>query len=105
MIKIIPRALYKLLISSQVFDFSGGQMTSQKISELKASFNAEFFQIYQLCELILDNSQRPTLLLVTLQTLLRFLNWIPLGYIFSTRMVEMLIKKVNFRLISFELFF
>ncbi|PRP84096.1 exportin-1-like [Planoprotostelium fungivorum] len=81
------------LMSEEVFDFSSGQMTVAKIKELKTSFNNEFSQIYQLCDLILDKSQQPSLLLVTLQTLLRFLNWIPFGYIFSTRMVDMLIKK------------
>ena len=83
------------LMSEEVFDFSNGQMTQAKIKELKTSFNKEFIIIYQLCEYILDNSQKVTLLLVTLQTLLRFLNWIPLGYIFETKMIETLILKVS----------
>jgi exportin-1 len=81
-------------MSEEVFDFSGGQMTQAKILELKSSFNKEFSLIYQLCEFILENSQKPTLLLVTLSTLLRFLNWIPLGYIFETKMIDTLILKV-----------
>jgi exportin-1 len=81
------------LMSEEVFDFSGGQMTTAKIKELKESFNKEFSLIYQLCEYILENSQKPSLILVTLQTLLRFLNWIPLGYIFETKMIEILIFK------------
>ncbi len=32
------------------------------------------------------------MLLVTLETLLRFLSWIPLGYIFETHMVNTLIE-------------
>lgn len=84
------------LMSEEVFDFSGGQMTTAKIKELKESFNKEFSLIYQLCEYILENSQKPSLILVTLQTLLRFLNWIPLGYIFETKMIEILIFKVTF---------
>ncbi len=32
------------------------------------------------------------MLLVTLETLLRFLSWIPLGYIFETTMVNTLIE-------------
>ncbi len=32
------------------------------------------------------------MLLVTLETLLRFLSWIPLGYIFETNMVNTLIE-------------
>ncbi|CAF5218144.1 unnamed protein product, partial [Rotaria magnacalcarata] len=39
-----------------------------------------------------DKSRHPPLLLVTLETLLRFLSWIPLGYIFETNMVNTLIE-------------
>mmetsp|Transcript_26423 Transcript_26423/g.43268 ORF Transcript_26423/g.43268 Transcript_26423/m.43268 type:complete len:1071 (-) Transcript_26423:573-3785(-) len=81
------------LLSEEVFDFSNGQMTQAKIKELKTNFNNEFAQIYQLCEFILNASNRPSLLSATLKTLLRFLNWIPLGYIFETPMVDLLINK------------
>jgi len=81
------------LMSEEVFDFSNGQMTQAKIKELKSSFNKEFIIIYQLCEYILENSQKASLLNVTLQTLLRFLNWIPLGYIFETKMIDTLLFK------------
>ena len=37
----------------------------------------------QLCEYIMANSVKQTLLVCTFQTLLKFLNWIPLGYIFE----------------------
>ena len=83
------------LMSEEVFDFSSGQMTQAKIKELKTSLNNEFVVIYQLCEYVLDTSQKPTLLLATLQTLLRFLNWIPLGYIFETKMIDTLVFKVR----------
>lgn len=81
------------LMSEEIFDYSSGQMTQAKIKELKNSFNKEFSYIYQLCEYILDLSQKPSLILATLKTLLRFLNWIPLGYIFETSMVKTLIFK------------
>lgn len=48
----------------------------------------EFAKIYELCEYILDRSQRPSLLNGTLQTLQRFLTWIPLGYIFERQLIE-----------------
>ena len=41
-----------------------------------------------------ENSQNAPLVGSTLQTLLRFLNWIPLGYIFETKLVTTLIYKV-----------
>jgi exportin-1 len=84
--------LFKLL-SEEVFDFSSGKMTQAKVAELKESFNKEFSMIYQLCELILSSAKKADLISVTLQTLLRFLNWIPLGYIFETNMLELLITK------------
>jgi exportin-1 len=85
-------------MSEEVFDFSNGQMTQAKIKDLKNSFNKEFSLIYQLCEFILERSQKPSLLLATLQTLRAFLTWIPLGYIFGTSMIDTLILKVLFQL-------
>lgn len=43
-----------------------------------------------------DNSQNAPLVGSTLETLLRFLNWIPLGYIFETKLITTLIYKVTF---------
>jgi exportin-1 len=85
-------AILKLL-SEEIFDFSSGQMTQAKIAELKNQFNKEFSLIYKLCEAILENSQRPSLVFATLDTLLRFLTWIPLGYIFETKLIDMLVYK------------
>jgi exportin-1 len=41
----------------------------------------------------LEKSSRPSLLKVTLQTLQRFLTWIPLGFIFQTPLIEVLLQK------------
>lgn len=81
------------LLSEEVFDFSKDQMVTDKVKQMKESLNTEFQQIYQLCEFILANSQRPSLLIVTLQTLQRFLTWIPLGFIFHTKLMEVLLMK------------
>mmetsp|Transcript_906 Transcript_906/g.1108 ORF Transcript_906/g.1108 Transcript_906/m.1108 type:complete len:1098 (-) Transcript_906:1560-4853(-) len=81
------------LLSEEVFDFSRGQMVTDKVKKMKESLNGEFSSIYQLCEFILGHSQRPSLLKVTLQTLQRFLTWIPLGFIFQTNLIEALLNK------------
>lgn len=81
------------LLSEEIFDFSRDQMVTDKVKSLKESLNNEFSAIYQLCEFVLEHSQRPALLRVTLQTLQRFLTWIPLGYIFQTSLVPTLISK------------
>lgn len=44
--------------------------------------------------LLQENSQNAPLVHATLETLLRFLNWIPLGYIFETKLISTLIYKV-----------
>ncbi|OQN98962.1 hypothetical protein B0A48_14822 [Cryoendolithus antarcticus] len=72
------------LLSEEVFDFSAEQMTSTKTRQLKQSMCDEFTSIYNLCSEILRTADQQSLIKATLETLLRFLNWIPLGYIFET---------------------
>ena len=90
----------------QVFDFSSGQMTQAKAKHLKDSMCNEFSAIFQLCQYVMDNSNNPSLAMSTLETLLRFLNWIPLGYIFETKLISTLIYKFlavpMFRNVSFK---
>ncbi|XP_046372994.1 exportin-1-like [Haliotis cracherodii] len=81
------------LLSEEVFDFSSGQMTQAKAKHLKDTMCSEFSQIFQLCQFVMDNSQNAPLVGSTLETLLRFLNWIPLGYIFETKLITTLIYK------------
>jgi exportin-1 len=81
------------LLSEEVFDFSKDQMVTEKAIAMKESLNGEFTSIYHLCEYILEKSSRPSLLKVTLQTLQRFLTWIPLGFIFQTPLIEVLLQK------------
>ncbi|KAK3344026.1 CRM1 C terminal-domain-containing protein [Lasiosphaeria hispida] len=78
------------LLSEEVFDYSAEQMTSAKTRNLKTTMCAEFSQIFQLCQEILNTAVQPSLIKATLQTLLRFCNWIPLGYIFETNLIETL---------------
>lgn len=80
-------------LSEEVFDFSSGQITQTKAKHLKDTMCSEFSQIFQLCSFVLESSLNAPLIKVTLETLLRFLNWIPLGYIFETTLIETLIFK------------
>jgi exportin-1 len=75
------------LLSEEVFDFSRGEMTQNKIKELKNSLNSEFQLVHELCQYVLSISQRPELIRATLSTLHAFLSWIPLGYIFESPLV------------------
>ncbi|CAE5965940.1 unnamed protein product [Arabidopsis arenosa] len=84
-------AILKLL-SEEVFDFSRGEMTQQKIKELKQSLNSEFQLIHELCLYVLSASQRQELIRATLSALHAYLSWIPLGYIFESPLLETLLN-------------
>lgn len=78
------------LLSEEVFDFSADQMTSTKAKNLKSTMTNEFAAIFQLCTEVLSTANQASLIKATLETLLRFLNWIPLGYIFETDLIDTL---------------
>jgi exportin-1 len=85
------------LLSEEVFDFSSGQMTQERIDSLKTQFNDDFKRVFELCQYVFSSAQdltatRPGLLVATLNTLERFLSWIPLGFIFETRLIESLVE-------------
>nr|CAB3456381.1 unnamed protein product [Digitaria exilis] len=80
------------LLSEEIFDFSRGEMTQQKIKELKGSLNSEFRLIHELCLSVLSGSQKPELVRATLATLHAFLSWIPIGFIFESPLLETLLK-------------
>ncbi|ORY97570.1 nuclear export factor CRM1 [Syncephalastrum racemosum] len=85
-------AILKLL-SEEIFDYSAEQMTQLKTNNLRNQMCGEFSEIYQLCKEVLDKAQKPSLIKATLETLLRFLNWVPLGFIFNTDLIETLRSK------------
>ncbi|KAG9304016.1 hypothetical protein G9A89_005926 [Geosiphon pyriformis] len=82
-------AILKLL-SEEIFDYSAEQMTQLKTKNLKTQMCQEFGKIFELCNEVLEKAQQPSLIKATLETLLRFLNWIPLGYIFETTIIDSL---------------
>lgn len=78
------------LLSEEVFDYSADQMTSSKTKNLKQVMCNEFSAIFQLCSEILNTADQASLIKATLETLLKFLNWIPLGYVFETPIIDTL---------------
>eukprot|EP00611_Tribonema_gayanum_P030255 TRINITY_DN8353_c0_g1_i1.p1 TRINITY_DN8353_c0_g1~~TRINITY_DN8353_c0_g1_i1.p1 ORF type:complete len:1092 (+),score=466.29 TRINITY_DN8353_c0_g1_i1:336-3611(+) len=81
------------LLSEEVFDFGKESMTAAKITTMKASLEGEFAKIYELCDFVLARSVRVALLNVTLQTLQRFITWIPVDYVFNTSLIATLTTK------------
>ena len=71
------------LLSEEVFEFAQGHMTRAKMQHLKNSMSSEFSNVFELCLFVLTNTNNAPLLKSTLETLLRFCNWIPLGYMFK----------------------
>lgn len=84
-----------LSFSEEIFDFSAEQMTQLKAATLKTQMKSEFAEIYNLCREVLDKAVKPSLIKATLETLLRFVNWVPVGYIFETDLIETLRNKVK----------
>ncbi|KAI8975726.1 nuclear export factor CRM1 [Mycotypha africana] len=81
------------LLSEEIFDFSAEQMTQIKAATLKTQMTKEFSEIYNLCREVLDKAVKPSLITATLETLLRFIHWIPVGFIFETDLIETLHSK------------
>ncbi|KAI5297690.1 Karyopherin transporter, partial [Ascosphaera atra] len=81
------------LLSEEIFDYSQDQMTTAKAKNLKTTMSTEFSQIFQLSSEVLATATEPSLVKATLETLLRFLNWIPLGYVFETPIINTLIGR------------
>lgn len=79
-------------------------MTQLKTTNLRNQMCGEFSEIYQLCKEVLHLATKPSLIKATLETLLRFLNWVPLGYIFETDLIETLHTRVNYNFSTFHLF-
>jgi exportin-1 len=78
-------------------------LTQTKAKDLKNQMCGEFSEIFNLCLEILEKANTTSLLRATLETLLRFLNWIPLGYIFETPLIVNLGERVRSNLLCVEL--
>ncbi|SGY39697.1 BQ5605_C003g02266 [Microbotryum silenes-dioicae] len=92
------------LLSEEIFEFSAEQMTTAKTKALKAQIHLkfaemaasqcqEFSEVFSLCVEVLEKADKASLIKATLEAMLRFLNWIPLGYIFETPVIDHLIGR------------
>jgi exportin-1 len=76
------------LLSEEIFEFSKDTITSAKADSLRNSLSNEFKLIFDLFEFALSASMKQSLINSTLQTLQRYVTWIPDKYIFETRLLE-----------------
>jgi len=85
------------LLSEEIFDFSKVSLTKKQAELLKGTYIEDFKTVYSLCKGVLDRSIQPgvtlsgTLLRSCLRTLQAFTSWIPMGYIFETDLLEILV--------------
>lgn len=88
------------LLSEEIFDFSAEQMTTVRAKNMKQQFCGEFSSIFELIAKVLKQANKPSLIKATLESLMRFLRWIPFGYIFETDLIE----KLNERFLPVQQF-
>lgn len=81
------------LLSEEVFDYSQDQLTQAKARSLRLSMKNEFEEIFKLCYEIVDKTSKPSLVIATLNTLLKYIPWIPANYIFDTNLLQILTMK------------
>lgn len=81
------------LLSEEVFDYSSNNLTQAKKQTLIMSMKAEFEETFKLCFEILDKTTKPSLIISTLNALLKYIHWIPKNYIFETELLKLLTKK------------
>ena len=79
------------LLSEEVFDFSRGEMTQDKI-EFEDEFECRVCDDSRVVRVCVDEFTETRVDLANAQTLHAFLTWIPLGYIFESPLLETLLR-------------
>jgi exportin-1 len=80
------------LLSEEVFE-NKNTMTEAKSNRLKQQLREQFDGVFQLCEMVMSESEQPTLLNETLHTLLKFMTWINMEFIFGPKLIPTLVTK------------
>ncbi|KAI8085322.1 exportin-1 [Thamnidium elegans] len=79
------------LLSEEVFDFSIDHMTMAKMQKLKKQMVNEFGSIFDLCKNVLSTpSTNIHLVNATLETLLKFISWIPIQFVYQQDLIQIL---------------
>jgi exportin-1 len=87
--------LMLLVNSEEVFDFSVDHMTVAKMSKLKNQMVNEFGSIFDLCKQVLSSQTTNNHLIhSTLETLLKFISWIPVQFVYQQDLIQILESNV-----------
>ncbi|KAI8370218.1 armadillo-type protein [Blakeslea trispora] len=83
-------------LSEEVFDFSADHMTLTKMSKLKNQMVNEFGSVFDLCKRVLSTPSTSLIVLnATLETLHRFISWIPIQFVYRQDLIQIL--EANFK--------
>ncbi|RCI02386.1 Karyopherin transporter, partial [Rhizopus stolonifer] len=83
-------------LSEEVFDFSVDHMTLSKMTKLKNQMVNEFGTVFDLCKRVLSSpSNGIHLIHATLETLYRFISWIPIQFVYRQDLIQII--EANFR--------
>ncbi|KAL7322011.1 Karyopherin transporter [Mucor circinelloides] len=78
-------------LSEEVFDFSVDHMTVAKMHKLKDQMVNEFGSIFDLCKSVLaQKSTNAHLIKATLETLQKFICWIPVQFVYQQDLIQLL---------------
>lgn len=78
-------------LSEEVFDFSIDHMTVAKMHKLKDQMVNEFGSIFDLCKSVLaQKSTNAHLIKATLETLQKFICWIPVQFVYQQDLIQLL---------------
>ncbi|CAO3655958.1 unnamed protein product [Mucor fragilis] len=83
-------------LSEEVFDFSVDHMTVAKMHRLKDQMVNEFGSIFDLCKTILtQKNTNAHLMKATLETLQKFICWIPVQFVYQQDLVQLLQENIK----------
>jgi exportin-1 len=78
-----------------VFDFSVDHMTVAKMHRLKDQMVNEFGSVFDLCKTVLVQQNSNThLIKATLETLQKFICWIPVQFVYQQDLIQLLQSNV-----------
>lgn len=90
-IKVCENNLHILkLISEEIFDYSEDKLTQARKHSLRKSLTVEFEKIFKFCMDLLSTSNDKILQMNTIETILRYINWLPFQFIFDSQLLHLL---------------
>jgi exportin-1 len=69
-------------------------MTLSKMQKLKTQMVNEFGSIFDLCKSVLSANVPESLSKAAFETLLKFISWIPIQFVFQQSLIDILTRKV-----------